>query len=86
MVSLEVRRVFKFNGDSSTKAMVDVAIAGEFLVRGFRVINGRKGLFVSAPGEQGKDGKWYRKAYPLTKETQAELTKVVLEAYEGEGA
>ena len=82
MVALEVKRVFKFDGEGATKAMVDIAIAGEFLVRGFRVINGRKGLFVSPPGEQGKDGKWYRKAYALNKETQAELNKIVLEAYE----
>jgi stage V sporulation protein G len=84
MVALEVKRVFKFDGEGATKAMVDIAIAGEFLVCGFRVINGRKGLFVSPPGEQGKDGKWYRKAYPLTKETQAQMNKVVLEAY-GQG-
>ena len=83
MVALEVKRMFKLDNDSSTKAMVDIAIAGDFLVRGFRVVSGKKGLFVSPPGEQGKDGKWYRKAYPLTKEVEAELSKVVLEAYEG---
>ncbi len=84
MLNLEVKRIFKFNTEGPTKAMADVAIAGEFLVCGFRIVDGRKGLFVSPPGEQGKDGKWYRKAYPLTKETQSELNKVVLEAYKEE--
>ena len=41
------------------KAFVDLSISDALIVRGLRVVDGPKGLFVSMPQEQGKDKKWY---------------------------
>lgn len=81
---VEVMRLHRLIGESRTKALADISFAGVFVVKGLRVVEGKKGLFVSMPREKGRDGKWYDKAYPLTKEFREALSEVVLEAYETE--
>ncbi len=71
-----------FNGEGSLKAFCDLAIGEMFLIRGVRVIEGKQGLFVSMPRQQGKDGKWYETVAMLSKEVNAEVKKVVLEEYQ----
>ena len=78
--AIEVSRVYKLDGDSKTKAFVDVMLAG-IVVKGLRVVSGSKGLFVGMPRHQGKDGKWYDTVYPATKEIKQELSNLVLAAY-----
>lgn len=80
-INLEVVRLHRFNGDSKTKAFVDISI-GNFVVRGLRIVQGDKGLFLSMPQEKGKDSKWYNTFYPVTKEARQELTAAVLNAYQ----
>jgi len=77
---ISVNRVLKFEGESKLKAFVDVSISG-VVVKGFSVVDGSKGLFVSMPRHQGKDGKWYDTVYPLTKELKNQLSEAVLAAY-----
>lgn len=78
--SIQVNRIYKIDGDSKTKAFVDVEVAG-LVVKGLRIVEGAKGLFLSMPRQQGKDGRWYNAVYPATKEIQQELTELVLTAY-----
>jgi len=78
--AISVSRICKLDGDSKLKAFVDVSISG-IVIKGFSVVDGSKGLFVSMPRHQGKDGKWYNTVYPITKELKQQLSKVVLEAY-----
>jgi stage V sporulation protein G len=80
-LNLEVVRLHRLEGDSKTKAFVDVAI-GDFIVKGLRVIKGQKGLFLGMPQEKAKDGKWYNAFYPKTKEARENLSEVILAAYE----
>ena len=77
---IQVSRIYRFDGESKLKAFADVNLAG-IVVKGFSVVNGSKGLFVSMPRHQGKDGKWYNTVYPITKELKQQLSDVVLEAY-----
>jgi stage V sporulation protein G len=78
--SISVSRIFKLDTDSKLKAFADVSFSG-ILIKGFSVVNGEKGLFVSMPRHQGKDGKWYNIVTPTTKELKQQLTEAVLEAY-----
>jgi stage V sporulation protein G len=80
-LDLRVVRLHRFDGDSKTKAFVDVGI-GDFIVKGVRVVQGEKGLFLGMPREQGKDGKWYDSFFPATKEARDNLAVVVLAAYQ----
>lgn len=78
---LEVVRIYRLDGESKTKAFVDVAI-GDFIVKGLRVVAGQKGLFLALPQQKAKDGKWYNAFYPATKEARQNLSDVVLAAYQ----
>jgi stage V sporulation protein G len=77
---VEVSRIHKIDGDSKLKAFVDISFGG-ILIKGLRVVEGEKGLFLGMPRHQGKDGKWYNTVYPATKEIQEQLTELVLAAY-----
>ena len=81
-LDFKVIRLHRFDGDGATKAICDVAICEEFLVKGFRIVEGREGLFVGSPREQGKDGKWYSKALALTAQTKEALNEAVISSYE----
>lgn len=80
-LKLEVVRLHKLEGTGSTKAFCDLSISDTFIVKGLRVVAGEKGLFVSMPREEGKDGKWYNTVIPLKREAKDEIEKLVLEAY-----
>ena len=78
---IQVSRIHRFDGDTKLKAFVDITI-GDFIIKGLRIVQGQKGLFLAMPQEKAKDGKWYNTFYPRTKETRQNLTEVVLTAYQ----
>ncbi len=82
VLEFKVARLHRLNGDGPTKAFCDVNICDEFLVKGFRVVEGKEGLFVGLPRDPGKDGKWYDRVQPLTDSAREALKAVVLSAYE----
>lgn len=83
-LEFKVTRVHRFDGNGATKAVCDVSISDQFVVRGFRVVEGKKGLFVSLPQDSGKDGKWYDTAFPLNAQVRQSLINAVLTAFAGE--
>ena len=81
-LKIEVSRIHKLDGTGATKAFCDVSIADSFMIKGLRIVEGEKGLFVCMPREEGKDGKWYNTVIPLKREVKDEIERIVLEAYE----
>lgn len=57
-----------YNGDSKTKAFVDLELDGILVIKGLTLVEGKKGLFLSFPSTKGKDGKYYNSVYSLDKE------------------
>ena len=82
-LKLEVARIHKLDGSGTTKAFCDLSILDSFIIKGLRVVTGEKGLFVSMPREEGRDGKWYNTVIPLKREVKDEIERIVLEAYGG---
>ena len=82
-LKIEISRLHKLDGAGVTKAFADISIADSFVIKGMRIVEGEKGLFVTMPREEGKDGKWYNTVIPLKREVKEEIEKVVLEAYGG---
>lgn len=64
-----------------TAAFFDIKTDDEIIIKGFRIVNGTNGLFVSAPDEKGKDGKYYERV-SLPKEMRQKLEKMALKEYE----
>lgn len=79
---IQVARLFRVEKEGSKlKAFVDLSIGGCLIVKGFKVMQGQEGLFVSMPSQPGKDGKWYQVALPATKEKGEEISELILSAY-----
>lgn len=79
---MEVKRLHKLNGDGKLRAFADVAVTGLFLIKGLRIVDGKNGLFVGMPREQGKDGQWYQTVLPLSDEVKNQLNEIALGAYQ----
>ena len=70
----------------NVKAIASVSLDGMFVVKNLKVMDGRKGLFVSMPQESftGKDGqkKYSNTFFALTNSAKLELQESVLQAYQ----
>lgn len=80
-MKIEVVRIHKLDGTGPTKAFADVALDESIIIKGVRIVEGKDGLFVSLPREEGRDGKWYNTVVPLSREIKETLDTTVLEAY-----
>ena len=78
-------RIDRMVQKGNVKAIASVSLDGMFVVKGLKVMYGRKGLFVSMPQESfpGKDGqKQYSNTFfALTNSAKAQLQEAVLDAY-----
>ena len=81
-LNFQVARVHKLSKSGRVKAFIDLKVADVLVLKGLRVVEGPKGLFVSMPQQQGKDKKWYDTIRCLSKEVRWEISKEVLAAYE----
>ena len=82
MLEMEVVDMRKLNGDGNLKAFADVKVGGSLIIRGFSVVQGKKGVFASMPRKAGKDGRWFDTLEPVNEDIRKELQEKVLEAYE----
>ena len=73
------------DSDGNTRAYASVNVAGAVAIHGIRVIDSRKGLFVSMPNRSYKDSNGNTQysdiAHAVTKEVREAINKHVLEAY-----
>lgn len=81
---VKVERIHKLEGEGPTKAFCDLLVLETLLIKGLRVVEGKDGLFLSMPRQQGKDGKWYDTVCPVSKEIRKGLEKMVIDEYQAE--
>jgi len=80
-MNIEVARIHRLDGKSRVKAFVDVRIDGALLIKGFRIIEGEKGYFISMPSVTGADNKWYDTVRILNNETKEEINNIIMSKY-----
>lgn len=61
-----------------TAAFFDIQTDDGIIIRGFRIVNGSNGLFISPPDGKAKNGNYYDKV-TLPKELKDELEKLAFE-------
>lgn len=83
-MDVEVVDIRKITGDGSLKAFADVKVGGSLVIKGFSVMQGKRGVFVSMPKKASKDGRWFDILAPLDESLKRELEDKVLEAYDKE--
>lgn len=77
---MKIIRMNKLTTNGKTLAFLDVETDDGIIIKGFRLISGRDGMFLAAPDEKGKDGKFYEKVI-LPKDMKKQLEKAAIEEY-----
>ena len=80
-MDIKVIKIHRLLQDSRIKAFVDLGINDALLIKGLRIVQGKKGLFVSMPTEQGKNERWYERVRCLNEDVRSLIAQKVLEAY-----
>ena len=81
-VTIQVKRIHRLENGRALKAFADITVNEALLVKGVRVLDGKKGIFVTMPREQStKDKKWYDTVRCLTPQVKEEIAAKVLTAY-----
>ena len=87
-ISVDARAypIEKPQGSTVSFASVTLQVDGEDLVaiRGVRVVEGEKGLFVAMPQTQDRNKEFHDVAFPLTADLRKEMNRAVLDAYQAE--
>ena len=85
-VKFIVEKMYRLPDAGSLKAFADVSINDVVVIKGVRLLAGKKGIFVSMPQEQGKDNKWYDQVVCKNASTYEDFSTVVVNHYQKEAA
>jgi stage V sporulation protein G len=80
--SLDVRVYPIDEPKGNTLAFASVAIDDLAAIRGIRVVNGEKGMFVTMPQSQDNSGQYHDIAFPLNGDLRKEMNAAVLEEFD----
>ena len=79
---IEVARIYRFENGGPVKAFCDIQFDEDYVVKGFRLVEGKDGLFVGMPSDVGKNGRWYNTFLPLTDEVKNRIQNTIIAAYQ----
>lgn len=80
-ISVRVHEVYD-NKNSKVKGVASAALGGQFAVNGIRIVEGKKGLFVTMPSKMNDEGDYVDMFHPITKDSRTQFNNAVLKAYE----
>jgi stage V sporulation protein G len=83
-IVFSVEKMYRLPDAGGLKAFADVGVNDALVIRGVRLLEGKKGLFVSMPQEQGKDNRWYDQVVCRSSAVYDELSGKVIEHYRKE--
>jgi stage V sporulation protein G len=81
-IKLDIRVYPIAEAQGNTKAFASITVDDLIAIRGVRVVEGEKGLFVTMPQSQDKEKNYHDIAFPLNGDLRKEITKSVLDKYE----
>lgn len=70
-----------YDGNSKTKAFIELCLDETLIIKGMTLVEGSKGLFLSFPSTKGKDGKYYNSIYSMDKEFTGLLEETCIKKY-----
>ena len=80
-ISVRVHEVYD-NENSKVKGLASAALGGQFAVNGIKIVEGKKGLFVTMPSKLNDNGEYVDMFFPITKVSRRQRNNAVLKAYE----
>lgn len=75
-------KIHSLHPEGSCRATASVNLNGCFAVRGVKIMDSAKGLFVSMPSYKANNGEYKDICFPCTKEARVEFDAAVLGAYQ----
>jgi DNA-binding cell septation regulator SpoVG len=82
MLEYAVVRIFSCSEEfHPLKAIADVCVSDEIVIKGFKVVEGKNGLFVRYPSQKGKNNQFFKNVSLLNEEAASRLHTAVLSAY-----
>ena len=66
------------------RAFFDLTTQDGFIIKGFKLIEGINGLFVSMPSQKGNDDEYYDTVWVDSKQLRDELNQLAIECYQNE--
>jgi stage V sporulation protein G len=75
-------RIQSIRPEGTLRATATVNINGAFAIRGVKLMEGSKGLFVSMPSYKAGNGEYKDICFPCTAESRKEFDNAVIAAYE----
>ena len=75
-------KIHSIRPEGSCKATASVNVYGDFAVRGIKIMEGSKGLFISMPSYKAGNGEYQDICFPCTKESREQFNAAVMKAYE----
>jgi len=82
-MDITINRINKYHGGGTLLAFIDICY-GKLIIKGFKIINGAKGMFVSNPSEKGKDGQYHDTVFFMDASEKQYLEKLAIELYNKE--
>ncbi|MFA5834212.1 MAG: septation protein SpoVG family protein [Bacteroidota bacterium] len=79
---MNVVNMKQFDGSNNLKAFFDLETSEGITIKGFKIADGKNGLFIGVPSDQDKKdkGKYWDKVL-MSKEVKDKLTEKALEEY-----
>lgn len=75
-------RVKKLNTDNRLKGIASVTLDNSFVVRGIKIVESQRGLFVAMPSEKDSKGVFRDIVHPVNIEFRERLQNAILEKFE----
>lgn len=70
--------------DNKLKAFASITLDNCFVIRGLKIIEGAKGVFVAMPSRKRPDGTYQDVAHPINNETRDWMEGLIITAYKEE--
>jgi stage V sporulation protein G len=70
--------------DNKLKAFASITLDNCFVIRGLKIIEGAKGVFVAMPSRKRPDGTYQDVAHPINNETRDWMEELIITAYKEE--
>lgn len=82
-MTVDAKIVFRPD-DGNVVAVANITLDGVFVIRGVRLVDGRKGSFVSFPVRKNKDDEYVDICYPLTAYLREDILTAIEKAIAAE--
>ena len=70
--------------DNKLKAFASITLDNCFVIRGLKIIEGAKGVFVAMPSRKRPDGTYQDVAHPINNTTRDWMEEQIIKAYNSE--